>query len=420
MTGPSRVLYISHTSPVPAKLGPSRRHYHILDQLSRFYEVSLLSLGTQVQAEMFASTFAGRVAGFDFAWARLRGARKFMRKVGQTSTSRCDFLPVLEPNLRRLCIEITSSESFDAIILSTVLLRDLPLPEGVPIVGDTHNVEFDVLTRTAASGESFVRRQYARWQAGPTFRAEGRCARKVDLLLANSERDRQMFHQELVVQQVEVIPNGVDITEFLPARTSAEPGTVLFTGLMSYYPNQQAIRWFLDAVFPLLLKKVPKAKLIVAGARPPAWLIARSSSVVEVTGAVPDMRPYFERAGVVIAPLIIGGGTRVKILEAQAMARPVVSTSLGAEGLDVRDGYSILIADDAGYFAVQVARLLTDDDLASKIGSNGRRHVVSDYDWNQIGERLECVLRQRIGLTPRNAFKRPAGSDLVVSNRQIG
>ncbi len=329
-----------------------------------------------------------------------------MRKVWQTSTSRCDFLPVHEPNLVRLCSEITSSESFDAIILSTVLLRDLPLPERIPIVGDTHNVESDVLARTASSAENFMRRHYARCQAGPTFRAESRCARNVDLLLANSERDRRVFQQELAVQQVCVIPNGVDITEFSPAKTSGQPATILFTGLMSYYPNQQAIRWFLDKVFPLLLKNVPKARLIVAGARPPAWLIARRSSILEVTEEVPDMRPYFERARVVIAPLMIGGGTRVKILEAQAMARPVVSTSLGAEGLDVHDGHSILIADDAGYFAVQVARLLTDDDFSSKIGVNGRRHVVSNYDWNQIGERLECVLRQSIGLIPRCAVKK--------------
>jgi polysaccharide biosynthesis protein PslH len=419
MNGPSRVLYISHSSPVPAKLGPSRRHYHILDQLSRFYEVHLLCLGTQLQAEMFAAAFAGRIAGFDFALTRQRGATKVIRKVWQTSTSQCDFLPVLEPNLRRLCIDVTSSASFDAIILSTVLLRDLPLPERVPIVGDTHNVEFDVLIRTSVSAHSFMRRHYARCQAGPTLRAERRCALNVDLLLANSDRDRQVFEQELGVRQVEVIPNGVDITEFSPAQTSGQPATVLFTGLMSYYPNQQAIRWFLDAVFPLLLTKVPNARLVVAGARPPAWLIARSNSRLEVTGEVSDMRPYFERARVVIAPLMIGGGTRVKILEAQAMGRPVVSTSLGAEGLNMSDGHSILIADDAQSFAEQVARLLTDDDFASKMSVNGRNRVVSDYDWNRIGERLECVLHHNIGLTRRDVINLGPCADLLASARQI-
>jgi polysaccharide biosynthesis protein PslH len=414
MTRPSRILYITHTSPVPAKIGPSRRHYHILDQLSRFYDVHLLSLGTQSEAEMFSATFAHRVTGFDYALPRRKGATKFIRKTWRTFTSRCDFLPVVEPNLRRLCTQITSEQSFDAIVLSIVLLRALPLPENVPIVGDTHNVEFDVLKRTAELAETYVRREYARWQARSTFREESRCAREVGLLLANSERDRQVFEQKLGVANVEVIRNGVDIAEFSPPGVSGEPGTILFTGLMSYYPNQQAIRWFLDAVLPKVLKKVPTARLIVAGAGPPSWLIQRRSDVVEVTGSVPDMRPIFERAQVVIAPLMIGGGTRVKILEAQAMAKPVVSTSLGAEGIDVRDGYSILLADNAELFAAQVARLLMDVDLGRRMGAAAREQVALEYDWNRIGERLEYVLRQRIGLTPRAEVATHTDTDLAV------
>ena len=371
---------------------------------------------------MFNATFGEKVAGFDFALKRplsgRRMATKFMRKVWRTVTSRCDFLPVLEPNLCRLCMRITSSGSFDAIILSSILLRGLPLPEEVPIVGDTHNVEFDVLARTSMLAETFLRRKYARWQADSTFREERRCGSKVDLLLATSERDRHVFEQELGVRNVAVIPNGVDITEFSPPQTSGEAGTVLFTGLMSYYPNQQAIRWFLDGVFPQLLAKVPETKLIVAGAGPPAWLIARRSSVLEVTGSVPDMRPCFERARVVIAPLMIGGGTRVKILEAQAMGRPVVSTSLGAEGLDVRDGHSILLADDTESFATQVARLLTNVDFASQIAANGRTQVAMEYNWDRIGDRLEGVLRERVGLAPREQVTPHTATDLVEDNQQ--
>jgi len=177
------------------------------------------------------------------------------------SLFKCSFLPVLEPNLRQICKHITSSQSFEAIILSTILLRGLPLPERVPIVGDTHNVEFDVLNRTSMLAETFLRRRYARWQARSTFREERRSAHNVDLLLANSERDRQVFEQRLDVQNIAVIPNGVDIVEFSPSKVSWQPGTVLFTGLMSYYPNQQAVRWFLNAVFPLVLKKIPGTRL---------------------------------------------------------------------------------------------------------------------------------------------------------------
>src|SRR5215470_17924733 len=148
MKPPGRILYITHASPVPAKIGPSRRHYHILDQLLRFYEVHLLSLGTPEQERLFAATLGSRVSRFNFAYPRHRGAHKFLRKVWRTARRECDFVPVHEPNLRRACWELTSTDHFDAVVLSTVLLRDLPLPNGIPVVGDTHNVEFDVLNRT--------------------------------------------------------------------------------------------------------------------------------------------------------------------------------------------------------------------------------------------------------------------------------
>jgi glycosyltransferase involved in cell wall biosynthesis len=401
MRNPSRILYISHTSPVPAKIGPSRRHYHILDQLARFYDIRLLSLGMPSQEEMFRKAFGNRAPSFHYAAVQHGKNFRFLHKAWRTLTGRCDFLPVLEPDLRRLVAEVTSAQRLDAIMLSIPLLFGLPLPRGVPIVGDTHNVESDVLKRTSVLAETFLRRQYARRQARYTFREERRCSHGVDLLLANSDRDRQVFENEFGVRNIAVIPNGVDVTEFSPPKSAGDAGTILFTGLMSYYPNQQAMRWFLDEVFPLILKKVPEAKLIVAGARPPAWLLNERSDVVEVTDAVPDMRPYFERARVVIAPLMIGGGTRVKILEAQAMARPVVSTTLGAEGIDGRDGHTILLADDPASFAMQVGRLLTELDFAAEIGANGRKHVACFYDWNRIGERLEATLREKIGLVSR-------------------
>jgi glycosyltransferase involved in cell wall biosynthesis len=122
---------------------------------------------------------------------------------------------------------------------------------------------------------------------------------------------------------------------------------------------------------------------------------------VRVTGAVADMRPYLEAARVSVVPLLTGGGTRVKILEAQAVGRPVVSTSVGAEGLGLRHGESILLADDPAAFARHVAAVLSDDALAGRLAAAGRRHVVAQHDWRRIGERLAGVLRDRVGLAPR-------------------
>lgn len=393
----SRALYVSVAPLVPPKLGPTRRDYHIAEQLSRFCDLSVVTTGPPEAAAAMQTLFGARLHRIVCVPPhRSRGA-KVAVKVWRTASGRCDFLPVLEPALRSAVADLTRRDPYDAIVLSSLLLRGLPLPSDVPIVADAHNVEFDVHRRTAQSKAALTRRLYAACQGIITKREERRCAEAVDLVLTTSERDRQLFERELGLRRIAVIPNGVDPAEFSP---SASPsGTaIVFTGLMSYYPNQHGIRWFLDAVFPRVLHHVPDARVVVAGAAPPRWLVSRRSRRIEVTGELHDLRPLIGSAGVVIAPLLIGGGTRVKILEAQAMGRPVVSTSVGAEGLEQRDGETILIGDDPGAFASHVVCLLTNVTTGAALARNGREHVVRHYDWNHIGTRLHHVLRTRIGL----------------------
>jgi glycosyltransferase involved in cell wall biosynthesis len=393
-----RVLYISSASPVPSTIGPARRNYHVLKQLTRYYDVTLLSPGTAADAALFASQLGSSVASARFVPAREGRRRKVARKIWRTATSRCDFTPTLEPALRQACAELGREEAFDAIVLSSVFLRGLPLPEDVPIIGDTHNVEFDVLRRIARDADSPWRRLYARAQLEPTRREEGRVARAVDLLLATSDRDRRVFEEELGAPNVELIPNAIDLAEFAFSERASTSPTILFPGLMSYYPNQQAVRWFLDRVFPLIVRQVPESTFVIAGAAPPRWMIARAAGRVVVTGAVADMRPYLEQASLCVVPLLMGGGTRVKILEAQAFGRPVVSTTVGAEGIHAREEEAILIADEPEAFARRVVDVLTNPELAARLAVGGRRFVVEHHDWDQIGVRLnyfvdECMER---------------------------
>src|SRR3954468_4816716 len=170
--GTSRVLYIAYASPVPFRLGPARRHYHVLEQLARFYDVHFLCLGDRSEAEAFERHFGDRVPGFTFVPRSASRGRRHVQKVAQTLMGRCDFLPALEPGLRQACARVTAAQEFDAIVLSSVLLRSLPLPEGVPLVADTHNVEFDVLRRTAAHADRLLLRGYARRQWPATLREE--------------------------------------------------------------------------------------------------------------------------------------------------------------------------------------------------------------------------------------------------------
>ncbi len=396
----SRLLYICFRSPVPAKLGPARRNYTVIEQLARFFDLYVLSFGNEAEAKLFADSFRGRVQNSEFV-PGCSTATRFAKKLWRTLTTRCDFVPVLAPNFRRTCSRLLRAEPFDAIFLSSVLLRGLPLSTSIPIVGDTHNVEFDVLRRASTLSDSFLRREYSRWQWRWTRREEQRCGNRVDLLLATSERDRDVFEHELHISNVTVVPNGIDLTEFSPSKEMSRPGEIVFTGLMSYYPNQQAISWFLKNVYPSILSEIPESRLVVVGASPPGWLTALAGPQIEVTGYVSDVRPYIARATVVIAPLLIGGGTRVKILEAQAMLKPVVATSLGAEGLNLRDGESVLLADDPATFANYVIELIRNPEMAESIAANGRQHVVEYFDWNTLGEHLSDVLRRRLGLVPK-------------------
>jgi polysaccharide biosynthesis protein PslH len=413
-----RILYISHAPPVPGRVGPGRRNYHVLEQLARFYDVHFLSVGDGSEGPLFEQIFGDRVRSFAFAARRAGVCRKYLRKIVRTLTGRCDFLPAHEPSLRALCAQMTSAHSFDAIVLSSVLLRALPLPENVPIIGDTHNAEFDVLRRTAELADGFLLRQYARWQCLATRAEEQRCGRRVDLLLATSERDREMFERDLGLDNVAVIPNGVDLAEFARRPKPEVRPTILFSGLMSYDPNQQAVAWFLDHVLGAVRRSVPAARFVVAGAAPPRWLRVAADNHIEVTGWVPDIRPYLERAAVVVAPLLIGGGTRVKILEALAMAKPVVSTSLGAEGLKLTHGESVLLADDPESFAQNIVNLLLDADLAARIARNGYAHVARYFEWDQIGVALNALLATRMAPTAPVASAAAYGRPLVPQMAQ--
>ena len=187
---------------------------------------------------------------------------------------------------------------------------------------------------------------------------------------------------------IAVVPNGIDPDRFASLARAPEPGTILFTGLMSYYPNRHAAERFITRILPRVLERVPGARIQIVGANPPVSLRALASERVTITGFVRDVRPYFARAAVFAIPLAIGGGTRVKALEAMAAGVPIVSTTIGCEGLDVEDGQTVLIADDDEPFASAVARVLTDAGVARAL-SVSARVAVARYDWLEVGPLLD-------------------------------
>ena len=206
-----------------------------------------------------------------------------------------------------------------------------------------------------------------------------------------SEQERDLYLGLDPTLNLEVIPSGVDISHFqlTPLPTNSEP-TLIFHGLMSFYPNIDAAVWFVKEIFPLILKDLPQAKLLIVGRDPVDAVkeLACSGQII-VTGGVPDMREYLDQAHLVVVPLRIGHGTRLKITEAMAVGRPIVSTPIGAEGLTAESDKHLLIAENPIDFAACAVEVLTNQSLAERLVINGRELVEKEYSWQSIGRKLE-------------------------------
>jgi glycosyltransferase involved in cell wall biosynthesis len=229
-----------------------------------------------------------------------------------------------------------------------------------------------------------------RLRARLAARAERRAMAGFDVVTTVAEADAARLHALLPGARVEVVPNGVDAGRFRPDPTAAPaPGSLVFVGTMSYPPNIAAMRYFTARVLPELRRRRPDARLTIVGRDPSPEVRAMASDGVEVTGEVPDVRPYLAGSAVFVAPMVSGSGIKNKVLEAMAMARPVVATRLGVEGLPVRDGETAVIAEGVVGLASAIERLLADDVERSRIGQAGRSLVERTYTWEACAARYE-------------------------------
>jgi glycosyltransferase involved in cell wall biosynthesis len=384
---------IFHASPCPPELGPARRHFHILREMVKRHDVSVLSFGAPEQRAPFMEQFGEACRDVVFVDNRSSRPVDTLIRLASTLTGRSALCHGFTRKLQRELDLLASKQRFDVVICSTPFLARYRLPANVPVIADTHNVEWLVMQRSFRETPSLWRKMYYFLQTRSTRSEELEAAARVSAVLTTSVHDLDVFRADLPRQRFFVTPNAVDVAAYTTSDEEPESCTMLFTGLMSYYANAHGIAWFLDEIFPRIKAVVPQARLIVAGARPSRWLKARSSEHVIVTGYVPDIRPFYAHAQVFIAPLRIGGGTRVKILEAMAMRRPVVATTLACEGLDVKHGETVLLADEPQNFADAVIRLFNDKSARIGFASRGRALVQARYDWAAIGAEMDATLQ---------------------------
>ena len=299
-------------------------------------------------------------------------------------------------------IALLRSRRFDTIQIEGVhLLKYLPLIRSESahsgIIIDWHNIESELMRRYAKTTTNWAKKIVANRTATLIERAENDLLDACTTHTVTSERERQRLLSRRPNANIQVIPNGIDTTFYKDenlAEARRQSGhdsvekTILFVGSMDYHANIDAVTWFSREIWPEIARNHPDILFTIVGRNPAPQVRALASDRMHVTGTVDDVRPFYASALAVVVPLRSGSGTRVKILEAMAAGVPVVSTRLGAEGIDIQDGVHLLLADSARNIAAAVGNLVASPESRVRLTRAARKLVAESYDWSTIGEQL--------------------------------
>ena len=390
-----KLLMVSPHLPHPS-WGAGIRSYYLLKALARENTVSLLALTGSGEVETHCAALAEMTHALRVV-PRPPARRKRSQQL--MSILRGGSYLLDSYSLREVQQEldaILARDHYDAVIFESVFMAGYRLSEDVPTIIDQHNIEYELLQRTYRREKEWSRKAYNWWESRLLKPVELERCRKARIVLVTSERERLLLKQLLPRSIIEVVPNGVDTDVFDKVHMSQEiVDRIIFTGTMNYYPNIDAVLYFARECWPLILSQVPNATWQIVGKDPtPEVSDLADLPGISVTGSVPDVTCYLAAATVAIAPILIGGGTRLKILEALAMRKAVVSTSRGCEGLSMIPGKHLIVADQAQAFAQAVVDLMQDRERRKALGNAGRALVEAEYSWERCGAQAVRALEK--------------------------
>ena len=403
------ILWIKTELLHPIDKGGKIRTYNMLKELKREHRITYLTLDdgtadaaareraieychdlvcvphTQRQkftAGFYAELFSNLVSSLPYAIKKYTShelRQEISRRAGDCDVVVCDFLAPA---------------------------ANVPANLGKPTVLFQHNVEAMIWKRHCEVQNNPLKKAYlfAQWKKMRAF--ERRMCRSFDSVVAVSEEDCEQMRSEYGAQNVFDVPTGVDTEFFRPSGAEESAAhNLVFTGSMDWLPNEDAIRYFTEQIMPRIKSQIPDATLTVVGRNPYQSLVelAKNDDSIIVTGRVDDVRPYMERAAAYVVPLRVGGGTRLKIFEAMAMEKPIVSTTIGAEGLPVSDGAELLLADSPEAFAAAVVRVLQDSDLANELAQRAANLVRAQFGWQKVAKRFANICEGSLLASQRNS-----------------
>ena len=388
-----RILFLSPRLCLPLHSGARIREYYLARALASHAEVSYASF---IQPG-FSEPAAADLSFFHEVRLIPLLGKYSLPKIAGGLLGRLPLsvLNYTTPEMKSAIADLARRGAFDLVHVESchmveylTLLETLSTPP-VRAVHDWHNIESEVMGRYAGAIDSMPKRIYARLTASRLATLERRILRTGFGHVCCSQREKDQLLEMAPGARVTVIENGVDSARFAGSADAGVRSRLVFVGSMDYYPNVEAASWFTRRIWPRVRERFPTWRLMLVGANPTeAVRDLQNEARVEVTGTVPDVRPYYRDAVASIVPLHTGGGTRLKILEAMASGVPVISTSLGAEGLAVTPGQDVDIVDDETGWLPALERLSGQQRGWSERIAAGLRLVRSRYDWGMLGERL--------------------------------
>jgi sugar transferase (PEP-CTERM/EpsH1 system associated) len=405
-----KILWVKAGGLVPPDTGGKIRSYNILRELARQHSVTFFSFyaAHENDAHPDLKNVFDRVVCVPLSLPAPKSFGEALDYGVRLLSSRpYNITKYCRAEVRRRLHSLLKQETYDVIVCDFMVAAGvLPWDWPTPKVLFTHNVEATIWRRhyQVATNPVWKALSWLEWRRMEG--AERRYLRLADRVLTVSETDRDTFVQFLSPEKLTVIPTGVDVDYFQPMPVAESPNSLVFTGSMDWLPNEDAIVYFVDAILPLIKKQCPGISLEVVGRSPSRKLLAlaETEKSIRLTGWVEDIRPYLARGSVCIVPLRIGGGTRLKIFEAMAMGKAVVSTTVGAEGLPVSPGENILLADTPSDFADAVAALFRDPEQRQRLGTAARTLVQENYSWQQVAENFARTLADVIPPTDSPAI----------------
>jgi glycosyltransferase involved in cell wall biosynthesis len=435
-----RVLWVKMGGLWPSTTGGRVRSLQIISELSRRHQVSVLTThGQGDDPEGLARRLSSceRVMSLPFAVPK-RGTPEFAGALARSWLSQypVDLWKWRVAAVRDQVAALMSNGSVDLCIADFLFAAmNVPMNGPTPVVLFEHNVEYQIWQRLAALERRPIHRALFEVEWRKYRACEADLCREAHLTIAVSEDDRRRLEAIAPGIDAASIPTGVDTEYFTPDRARERPAHLVFSGSMDWHPNEDAVTYFVDAILPRVRSDVPDATFTIVGRNPTPRVreLARRPGVF-VTGTIDDVRPEIAAGAVYVVPLRAGGGTRLKIFEALAMARPVVSTTVGAEGLGITPGRHFVAADDPVTFARDVVSLLRDPARRRRLGDAGRLLVETCYSWPTIGrafeQRCEEVVTQhghawrsadRRAYLPRAGSSRLRGARVVAGeHNEIG